>query len=72
MIDPVTGRVELRTVRLVRADLVANQVELAWLTRYPLPNKVSLDRGNEFKAEFKSLIEKDYGIKIRTIKTRYL
>ena len=57
-------------VPLARADLVANQVELAWLTRYPLPEKVILDRGNEFLAEFKELIEKDYGILIRPITTR--
>ena len=53
-----------------RGDLVANQVELAWLTRYPLPEKVILDRGNEFLTEFKELIEKDYGIPIKPITTR--
>ena len=36
----------------------------------PLPEKVILDRGNEFLAEFKELIEKDYGILIRPITTR--
>ena len=56
MIDPATGWVEIRTV----PDLVANQVELAWLTRYPLPTKVVLDRGNELLAEFKNMIEHDY------------
>ena len=33
MIDPATGWVEIRAVSSARADLVANQVELAWLTR---------------------------------------
>ena len=70
MIDPVTGWVELRVVKSSRVDLVANQVELAWLTRYPLPSKVILDRSNEFKAEFKSLIENDHGNKIGPITTR--
>ena len=51
MIDPATGWVEIRTVPSARADLVANQVELAWLTRYPLPSKVIVDRGKEFFAE---------------------
>ena len=37
MIDPATGWREIYTMSLARADLVANQVELAWLTRYPLP-----------------------------------
>ena len=70
MIDPATGWVEIRAVPSARADLVANQVELAWLTRYPLPTKVILDRGKEFMADFKSMIEKDYGIKVRPITTR--
>ena len=70
MIDPATGWVEIRAVPSARADLVANQVELAWLTRYPLPTKVVLDRGNEFLAEFKNMIEHDYGIKVRPITTR--
>ena len=32
MIDPATVWIEIRTVPSARADLVANQVELAWLT----------------------------------------
>ena len=32
MIDPATGWIEICSVPEVRADLVANQVELAWLT----------------------------------------
>ena len=70
MIDPATGWVEIRAMPSARVDLVANQVELAWLTGYPLPEKVILDRGNAFLAEFKELIEKDYGIPIKPITTR--
>ena len=33
MIDPATGWVEIHAVPSARADVVANQVELAWLTR---------------------------------------
>ena len=52
MIDPTTGWIEIHTIPSARADLVANQVELSWLTYYPLPNKVIVDRGNEFLAKF--------------------
>ena len=48
MIDPATGWIEICTVPSARADLVSNIVELAWLTRYPLPSKVIVHRGNEF------------------------
>ena len=37
--------------------LVSNIVELAWLTRYPLPSKVIVDRGNEFSAEFETTVQ---------------
>ena len=47
MIDPATGWIEVRSVPEARADLVTNQVELVWLTRYPLPNKITVDRGKE-------------------------
>ena len=37
----------------VKANLVANQVELAWLTRYPLPNKLTVHRRKELLADLK-------------------
>ena len=70
MIDPATGWVEIRALPGARADYVSNQVELAWLTRYPLPNKIIVDRGNEFLAEFRTLIDEDYGIELKHITTR--
>ena len=70
MIDSATGWVEICAVPSARADLVANQVELAWLTRYPLPSKVIVDRGKELFAEFKTMMSNDYSIKVRPITTR--
>ena len=55
MIDPSTGSIETRAVPSARADLVAI------LTRYSLSTKVIVDRGKEFMAELKTMIEKDYG-----------
>ena len=60
MIDPATSWIEIRSVPEARADLVANQVELAWLTRYPLFNKIRVDRGKELLAEFKTMMANDY------------
>ena len=40
MIDPATSWIEILSVPEARADLVAKQVELAWVTRYPLPIKL--------------------------------
>ena len=50
MTDPANGWIEIRSVPEARAGLVANQVELAWLTRYPLPNEITADRGKDILA----------------------
>ena len=47
MIDLATGWKHICSVPEARADPVANQVELSWLTRYPLPNKITIDGGTE-------------------------
>ena len=70
MIDPTTGWIEMRSVPEARADLVANEIQLAWLTRYPLPNKIIVDRGKEFLAEFKTMMANDYRIKCNSIIVR--
>ena len=53
MIDSSTGWIELCSVPVARADLVANQVEWACLTIYPLPDKIMVDRGKDFLVESK-------------------
>jgi hypothetical protein len=63
MIDPATGWFEMRELNDKKASTVSNEVELAWLTRYPWPTKVIYDRGTEFLAEFADMITNDYGIK---------
>ena len=70
MIDLATGWIEIRTVPSVWADLVSNQVELAWLTCYPLPNKVIVDKRNEFLAKLSEMIINDSRTTVRPITSR--
>ena len=70
MIDPAIGWIEIRFVLEARAYLVANQVELAWLTRYPLPNKITVDKGKELFAPFKTTMSNNYGIPCNSISIR--
>ena len=56
MIDSATGWIEICFLPEGRVDLVANQVQLAWLTRYPLRNTVTVDRGKEVKVKFKTMM----------------
>jgi hypothetical protein len=70
MIDPATGWFEIVQIPERTADVAANLFELTWLNRYPRPQKVILDRGREFKAEFQQMLKDDYGITKRVITTR--
>ena len=53
-----------------RADLVANQIELASLTRYPLSNKITVDKGKEFLVELKNMMANDCRIPCNSISVR--
>jgi transposase InsO family protein len=70
MIDPATGWVEIREIPTKRADVVANIVDAAWFTRYPLPKAITCDNGKEFMAEFSKMVKYDYGIEIQNTTVR--
>ena len=70
MLDPATGWFEMREISTKSADVITNELEMAWLSRYPWPTQMIFDRGNEFKAEVAKMITKDYGIKKKPISTR--
>jgi len=70
MIDPATGWFEIVEIHSDKADAVANAFEMTWLNRYPRPQKVIMDKGSEFQAEFKAMLKNDYGIKPRVITSR--
>ena len=70
MIDPVTGWFEMTEIANKTAAEVADIAEKTWFTRYPLPQRITLDRGTEFLAEFAQMVRNDYGLKIKPITTR--
>ena len=70
MIDPATGWFEIAEIANRRADEVIQHLEFQWLTRYPWPQEVIMDRGREFAAEVKDSIQNDYGAKRKVITTR--
>ena len=53
----------MKEIQNKEAINVANIVEQTWLSRYPIPQILTYDRGTEFMAEFAEMIENDYGIK---------
>ncbi len=70
MIDPATGWFEIANIPAKSADVIANILEQTWLTRYPWPTEVVLDRGREFMAEVKTMLTRDYGCNRKPITTR--
>ena len=70
MIDPATGWFEVVRIDDAKANNIANLLEIHWLTRFPKPDEVILDRGKEFMGEVISLLRDEYGIQRRPITTR--
>jgi hypothetical protein len=71
MIDPANGWFEIAEYDDKKSITVANIIEKQWLTRYPRPSIVTLDRGSEFIGQdFREMCETDYGIKRKIISTR--
>jgi transposase InsO family protein len=48
MIDPATRWFEIIQSETKTADVVANKVEIAWLSRHPWPMRITCDHGSEF------------------------
>ena len=70
MIDPATGWFDICQIERKRADYVANYLEFHWLSRYPNPTEIVLDRGGEFKAELQAMIRDEWGVNKKLITTR--
>ena len=70
MIDPATGWFDIVEIPNKRADYIANLLEIHWLTRYPWPTEIRMDRGKEFAAEVSQTLRDDYGIERKLITTR--
>ena len=60
MIDPTTGWLEIEEAPGTDcADAAASLAEQQWSTRCPWPNETVMDRGEEFLAEFKAMLQDD-------------
>ena len=70
MIDPATGWFEIIDIPSKRADDISNILEMHWLSRYPWPTEIVMDRGNEFAAEVQRMIKHECGFARKLITTR--
>jgi hypothetical protein len=66
MIDPATGWFKIIQSNSKAANVVTNKVEIAWLSRYPWPTKITYDHGSKFiGSKFQHLIKQEYDIKAK-------
>ena len=70
MINPAKGWFDMTAIKTKSEDMIANKIEQTWLSKYPWPSKVILDRGTEFIKEVILMLEQDYGITHRPITTQ--
>ena len=70
MIDPATGWFEIVEIPNKKADHIANILEYHWLTRYPWPTEIRMDKGKEFAGEVQAALKDQYGIDRKIITTR--
>ena len=64
------GWIESHYIPEARTDIGADQVELAWLTRYSLPNIITLHGGKQLLVEFAFMMTNYYRILCSPISAR--
>jgi len=52
------------------AYVIANGLEIHWLTRHPWPTEITMDKGREFAREVSETLENKYGVKRKIITSR--
>ena len=70
MIDPVTGWFEMEQIENKTAAETADTFKTTWFTRCPPPQRITLDRGAEFMAEFAKMVKNECGLKLEPVTTR--
>jgi len=70
MIDPTTGFFEIVEIGQKTANVIANWLEIHWLTRCPWPTEITMDKGREFTREVSETLENEHGVERKIITSR--
>jgi len=70
MVDPATGFFEMVEIGQKTADVIANWLEIHWLTRYPWPAEMTMDEGREFAREVSETLQNECGVKWKIVASR--
>jgi len=70
MIDPATRFFDIVDIGQKSADMIANWLEIHWLSRYPWPTEITMDKGSEFAAEVRDTLKDEHGFVRKIITSR--
>jgi len=70
MVDPATGFFEIVEIGQKTTDVIANWLEIHWLTRCLWPTEITMDKGREFAREVSETLQNECGVKRKIITSR--
>jgi len=70
MVDPATGFFETVEIGQKTANVIANWLEIHWLTRHPWPTEITVDKGREFAREVSETLQNEHGVKRKIVTSR--
>jgi len=65
MTDPATEFFEVVEIDEKTANVIANWLEVHWLSRCPWPTEVTVDKGSKFAAEVSNTLQNECGVCLR-------
>jgi len=65
--DPATGFFETVEISEKTADVIANWLEIHWLTRHPWPAEITMDEGREFARKVSETLKNECGVKRKIV-----
>jgi len=72
MVCPATGFFKIVEIGQKTANVIANWLEIYWLTRHPWPTEKTVDKGRELAREVSETLQNEHGIKRKIITSRNL
>jgi len=70
MIDPATGFFDIVDIGQKTANVIANWLEIHWLSRHPWSTEITMDKGSEFAAEVRDTLKNECGFVRKIITSR--
>jgi len=71
MTDPATRFFKMVEIGQKTADVIANWLEIHWLTRCPWPTEIAMVKGREFaRGEVSETLENEHGVKRKIVASR--